>query len=167
MDLHELLINPGSKVDFRKELDTDRLDLPAVTAYIDPPVGEGVITNNAGALMLHGTIRARLRCICDRCAAEFEKDVNIPLEIPLASELEDEEDPDYFLLSGDDLDIDDLLETCYILDANMQFICRDDCKGLCSRCGANLNDGPCACKKESDPRLAVLEQLLDNKDKTT
>ena len=35
------------------------------------------------------------------------------------------------------------------------------CKGLCERCGANLNDGPCGCKATADPRLAVLEQLLD------
>ena len=35
---------------------------------------------------------------------------------------------------------------------------------FCPRCGANLNDGPCGCKPEKDPRLAVLEQLLDDKD---
>ena len=36
--------------------------------------------------------------------------------------------------------------------------------GLCEHCGKNLNDGPCGCPKEIDPRMAVLEQLLDNKD---
>ena len=38
-----------------------------------------------------------------------------------------------------------------------------DCAGLCDRCGANLNLGPCRCQKPRDPRMAVLEQLLDNK----
>jgi uncharacterized protein len=42
-----------------------------------------------------------------------------------------------------------------------KFLCREDCKGLCARCGKNLNLGPCGCGKEIDPRFAVLEQLLD------
>ena len=49
----------------------------------------------------------------------------------------------------------------FILDMDMKFLCREDCKGLCSTCGKNLNLGPCGCRKEIDPRFAVLEQLLD------
>ena len=166
INLHELILKPGSSLPFRKELSLERLDFPAVTAYEVPPVGEGVIVNNAGALTLQGTIRAEMRCLCDRCAKEFRAEKEIPLEVPLAAELEDEENPDYFLLNGDELDIDDLLETAFILDMDSQMLCREDCKGLCPRCGADLNEGPCGCKKESDPRLAVLEQLLDDIDQT-
>ena len=166
INLHELIQKPGSSLPFRKELSLERLDFPAVTDYDVPPSGEGVIVNNAGALTLRGTIRAGMRCVCDRCAREFHADVEIPLEAALAAELEDEENPDYFLLNGDELDIDDLLETAFILSMEPQMLCREDCKGLCPRCGADLNNGPCGCKKESDPRLAVLEQLLDNTDQT-
>ena len=60
--------------------------------------------------------------------------------------------------------IRDVLETSFILNTDSLFLCRDDCKGLCPRCGADLNEGPCGCKPEKDPRLAVLEQLLDNKE---
>lgn len=163
MNLHELLLNPGSRLPFRCELSTDRLDFPAVLAYTAAPVGEGFIVNNAGALTLRGTLSASLRCVCDRCAAEFDREVSYPLDIPLASELQDEENPDYFLLDGDELDLEELLETVFILNMDTRFLCRDDCKGLCSRCGENLNEGPCGCRTESDPRLAVLEQLLDDK----
>ena len=163
MNLHELLLNPGSRLPFRCELSTDRLDFPAVLAYTAAPVGEGFIVNNAGALTLRGTLSAAMRCVCDRCAAEFDREVSYPLDIPLASELQDEENPDYFLLEGDELDLEELLETVFILNMDTRFLCRDDCKGLCSRCGKNLNEGPCDCRTESDPRLAVLEQLLDDK----
>lgn len=163
MNLHELLLNPGSRLPFRCELSTDRLDFPAVLAYTAAPVGEGFIVNNAGALTLRGTLSVSLRCVCDRCAAEFDREVSYPLDIPLASELQDEENPDYFLLDGDELDLEELLETVFILNMDTRFLCRDDCKGLCSRCGKNLNEGPCGCRTESDPRLAVLEQLLDDK----
>lgn len=163
MNLHELLLNPGSRLPFRCELSTDRLDFPAVLSYTAAPVGEGFIVNNAGALTLRGTLSAAMRCVCDRCAAEFDREVSYPLDIPLASELQDEENPDYFLLEGDELDLEELLETVFILNMDTRFLCRDDCKGLCSRCGKNLNEGPCDCRAESDPRLAVLEQLLDDK----
>ncbi|NLH02379.1 MAG: DUF177 domain-containing protein, partial [Clostridiales bacterium] len=62
------------------------------------------------------------------------------------------------------LDLSDLLETCFILSMESKFLCRENCEGLCPSCGKNLNDGPCGCKKEIDPRLAVLGQLLDKKD---
>lgn len=163
MNLHELLLNPGSRLPFRCELSTDRLDFPAVLSYTAAPVGEGFIVNNAGALTLRGTLSAAVRCVCDRCAAEFDRNVCYPLDIPLASELQDEENPDYFLLNGDELDLEELLETVFILNMDTRFLCREDCRGLCSRCGKNLNEGPCDCRTESDPRLAVLEQLLDDK----
>ena len=111
MNLHELLLNPGSRLPFRCELSTDRLDFPAVLSYTAAPVGEGFIVNNAGALTLRGTLSAAMRCVCDRCAAEFDREVSYPLDVPLASELQDGENPDYFLLEGDELDLEELLET--------------------------------------------------------
>jgi uncharacterized protein len=163
MNLREILLNSDSRLPFRCELSTDRLDFPAVLSYTAAPVGEGYIVNDAGALTLRGTLSATMRCMCDRCTAEFEKKFVYPLEVPIATELQDEENPDYFLLDGDELDLDELLETVFILNMDTRFLCREDCKGLCSRCGKNLNEGPCSCKAELDPRLAVLEQLLDDK----
>ncbi len=161
IDLRELIRNPGRTLSFRRELSADRLDFPQVLSYEEGPVGEGVITNDAGALTVRGSVHAAMRCVCDRCAKEFGLAVDFPLEVPLAAAPEDEENPDYFLLDGDELDIDDLLETGFILSMDPQILCREDCRGLCPRCGADLNDGPCGCRAETDPRLAVLEQLLE------
>ena len=52
----------------------------------------------------------------------------------------------------------------------VRFLCKDDCKGLCSKCGQNLNRGECSCnKKEIDPRLApfakILEQMKNEENK--
>ena len=44
----------------------------------------------------------------------------------------------------------------------VRFLCREDCKGLCQRCGKNLNEGACDCtEREIDPRLAPLQRILD------
>ena len=46
----------------------------------------------------------------------------------------------------------------------MAVLCREDCKGLCPKCGANLNRGECGCsRREIDPRLAVLQRILEDK----
>ena len=92
--LRELIRNPGRTLPFAWELSTERLDFPQLVRFDAPPAGEGVITNEAGALTLRGELRADMRCVCDRCTSEFDMRLRLPLEVPLATELEDEEDPD-------------------------------------------------------------------------
>ena len=161
LDLRELIANPVVRKPFRLELEEDRLDFPAVKAYLDPPLAEGVITNEAGILHLRGTITADMLCICDRCGQEFESTKETAVDAVLVGEEEDHDNPGIFPLQGTEVDAQDVLTTCFILDMETRFLCREDCKGLCARCGRNLNLGPCGCGKEIDPRFAVLEQLLD------
>ena len=162
LDLRELIVNPAVRLPFRLELEEDRLDFPAVKEYLRPPVAEGVITNEADVLHLRGKIIADMLCICDRCGQEFERSKITPVDVVLADAAEGEDiDSDTFPLQGTEVDAQDVLSTCLILDMEMRFLCREDCKGLCARCGRNLNLGPCNCGKEIDPRFAVLEQLLD------
>ena len=161
LDLRELIANPVVRKPFRLELEEDRLDFPAVKAYLDPPLAEGVITNEAGILHLRGTITADMLCICDRCGQEFESTKETAVDVVLVGDEEDHDNPGVFPLQGTEVDAQDVLTTCFILDMETRFLCREDCKGLCARCGRNLNLGPCGCGKEIDPRFAVLEQLLD------
>ena len=45
-------------------------------------------------------------------------------------------------------------------------VCSPDCKGLCPQCGANLNKGPCGCRKDTkDPRFDILRKMLDDNNK--
>ncbi len=162
LDLHEIIEMPGESVSFSCELGTDRFDFPSVVEFISPPYAEGRVVNSAGALQLLGEIKTRMLCVCDRCGEQFEMEKTTALDVPLAAELVDEENPDIFLIEGDKLDLDEVLGTCFILDMDSKFLCREDCRGLCERCGANLNLGPCSCGPEIDPRMAVLGQLLDN-----
>ena len=164
LNLCEIIEMPGSSLPFSCELDTDRLSDQAIISFVSAPLATGIICNSAGVLTLTGTIKADMVCICDRCSVEFRCERDIPLDVRLAADLSDEDDPDVFPLEGNWLDLSDVLETCFILNSDTKFLCKEDCAGLCSKCGKNLNDGPCGCKKEIDPRLAVLGQLLDKKD---
>ena len=164
MNLHELLLNPGSRLPFRCELSTDRLDFPAVLSYTAAPVGEGFIVNNAGALTLRGTLSAAMRCVCDRCMEEFDSPKTAAFSCILAEEKQDQENDDIVLLDHDEVDLADLASTAFILDMDTKTLCSEDCKGLCPGCGVNLNREACRCKKQVDPRLAKLAQLLAQDD---
>lgn len=164
INLSNIIEMPGGSVPFSCQLDTERLSTAFIAEFVTPPTGEGVISNNAGILTLKGVISSDLMRICDRCGTVYPSRLELPIELTLAADPKDDEDPDLFPLEDDWLDLSDALETCFILGLEVKSLCREDCAGLCSRCGKDLNDGPCGCGKEIDPRLAVLQQLLDTKD---
>jgi len=160
LNLREIIEVPGGSVPFACELETEGLDFPSIKEYKGKPRAEGRVFNEAGVLRMEGTLRAEMRCVCDRCGSEFESEKLTQLNATIVEE-ESEENPELFALDGDEVDLDEILSTLFILDMETKFLCREDCKGLCSTCGKNLNLGPCACRKQIDPRFAVLEQLLD------
>lgn len=161
LDLHEIIEIPGGSVPFECDVEADNLDFESVKEYKAKPHAIGRVYNEAGVLHLTGTVTADMTCICDRCGAEFESTKITELDAIIVED-NSEEDPELFVLDGDEIDLDEILSTCFILDMETKFLCAEDCKGLCDRCGKNLNLGPCGCRKQIDPRFAVLEQLLDN-----
>ena len=160
LDLREIIEMPGGSVPFHCELETEGLDFPSIRQYKLPPVADGLVYNEAGVLHLEGTVTAELRCVCDRCGAEFDSVKETPLDATIVEE-DAGEDPELFVLDGDEIDLTEIVSTLLVLDMETKFLCKEDCKGLCSACGRNLNLGPCGCRKQKDPRFAVLEQLLD------
>jgi len=160
LDLHEIIEIPGGSVPFECDLDTDVLDFASIKEYTSKPHAVGEVYNEAGVLTLAGEIVADMVCVCDRCGDEFESTKVTELYATIVEEANDD-NPELFVLEGDDVDLSEILSTCFILDMETKFLCKEDCKGLCSTCGKNLNLGPCECRKQLDPRFAVLEQLLD------
>ena len=48
-----------------------------------------------------------------------------------------------------------------LMNMPMKILCREDCKGICNRCGANLNEGTCHCEEEpKDPRMAAILDIF-------
>lgn len=160
LDLRKIIDAPGAEVSFDFELDASDLSFPQVAGYKGNPRAIGRVFNEAGILRVEGSVEAEMLCICDRCGGEFESSKVTEVDAVLATE-ESEDNPDLFIIEGDAIDISELVLTCFILDMETKFLCSEDCKGLCPGCGKNLNLGPCGCRKQPDPRFAVLEQLLD------
>lgn len=160
LDLREIIEVPGKSIVFDRDIRSDNLVFDSVRSFITPLHAKGRVSNEAGVLHLRGVASADLLCICDRCGEDFESEKIMQMEAVIAEE-DNPGDPEFFALHDDGIDLDEIVSTCFILDMETKFLCREDCKGICPGCGVNLNKGTCRCKKQIDPRFAVLEQLLD------
>ena len=163
LGLSKIIETPGASVPFSTSVDLRDLCYGVSYPVSEPVVAEGLVRNTAGVLMMTGSVRTTIHGTCDRCAAEFDRDIDFPIDVVLVTEFANEENEDewVFPLEGDSADLDDIVRTVFVLNLDSKLLCKEDCKGLCHRCGKNLNDGPCNCQKELDPRFAALKQLLE------
>ncbi|MBR5479582.1 MAG: DUF177 domain-containing protein [Clostridia bacterium] len=122
----------------------------------------GDIKNRAGYLILNMTMEAEIVTVCDRCLDSIARMHTVEFEAVLADSIEGEEDDGIIVCENDEFVPDELAASTFILEMPTKNLCREDCKGLCPKCGTNLNESDCSCtKKEIDPRLSKLLELLD------
>ena len=162
LDLRNIIHVPEASKPFRFQMDLSDLEFYGNHLITRPVQIEGSVTNHAGALILEGTASSLLDLSCDRCGKEFSREKVVELNCLLATELEDEEHDEIYLIEGNEVDLEEVAGTAFILAMDTKNLCSDNCKGLCAKCGADLNNGPCGCRPEVDPRLAALAQLLDD-----
>ena len=160
LDLREIIHSPDARKPFQFQLDLSQLEFYGRKPITRPVLAEGCVTNHAGALVLEGTVRSVLDLVCDRCGKAFSREKAVKLDSLLAQTLEDESSDEIILLDGTELDLDHVVTEAFVLAMDTKNLCSDDCKGLCPKCGADLNQGPCQCRPETDPRWAALSQLL-------
>ena len=161
LDLRDIINIPGASIAFDYEPDLSETAFGSVKG-VKQARAVGSIRNGAGVLLFSAEVDAVLECTCARCVKDFDNPVHLKIEATLSDGEQDEDDPDKFFLQGDIVDVDEIITTDFVLNMDQRIFCREDCQGLCEKCGADLNEGPCACKLEIDPRLAVLGQFLEN-----
>lgn len=134
------------------------------------PVEVNVELTNTGGRFLHvsGTVEATLKGTCHRCLKDFEQEIKVKLEenyIP-SSEIDSEqhqelEKEELTVVKGEELDLREKVIENLLLALPMKVLCRPDCKGICPKCGRNLNEESCNCSQEEvDPRLQILGKLF-------
>ncbi len=106
-----------------------------------------------------GTARAPLAGECVRCLDEFEDDLDTSFEQLYAypdQREDDEDDEETLQMEGDLIDLEPVLRDAVVLALPLKPVCREDCPGLCSECGARLADDPDHHHEVADPRWATL-----------
>jgi uncharacterized protein len=116
----------------------------------------------SGRYYWSGRIEGTVAGTCRRCltatSAPVREDVHF---IFVETDDAEAEDPDVFALppGAHEVDLRAAIREQWLLSATPFAVCREDCKGLCPRCGADLNSSSCACEPEVDSRWETLRKL--------
>jgi uncharacterized protein len=166
---------PDQGLEISEELPREWLDnIPEFSddagTHIEGPIKvNGRIRKEEDNLRLDGRVSASLVTFCTRCGDDMKYDLAGDFELTLirgrppapGQEVElAPEDLDKTYYDGAQVDLAPVFKEEVAVQAPMQPLCKPDCKGLCNRCGTNLNNEKCGCEEEGgDPRLAVLRKL--------
>ena len=162
------------KIDLRKLAYSDTIpfsgtaDLSDETLYgakpfQSPVTYSGTVTNQLDVLRLTGEVKTTYHTCCARCLKPLQIPLSADVDVVLSRNAADEgEEEEVFHIEGNEFEAEDIFVPALILQVDMIYLCRQDCKGLCPSCGCNLNESVCSCgSKQADQRMAVLAKLLE------
>ena len=148
------------------------------TTLLEPVTGELSLVGTGRTVSLTGRVRTTVRLVCGACLLPFAQS----LESAIHEAFEAVREPapqtgtargeaalgadDFVVPIGPDeiVDLTEIVRQHLLLTLPIAPRCRDDCRGLCPTCGADLNAGHCACPRDSvDPRLEVLREWPGNR----
>ncbi len=129
------------------------------------PLNLTITNTGKRVLELRGEGSVTVAIPCDRCLEEVRTNIPFVFERKLDMKLSDEERvndlDESSYLTGMDLDVDRMVYLEVLMSWPLKVLCREDCKGLCSSCGKNLNEGSCDCEEEpKDPRMAAIRDIF-------
>ncbi|MDA8441315.1 MAG: DUF177 domain-containing protein [Peptococcaceae bacterium] len=140
--------------------------------FTQPVEVEVRATNLANSLLLQGQIQTEVKLVCSRCLEPFNLavTVNFAEELCHAADLtsymadhpEAQEEENYQVFASDEFDIRPMVSEQIVLALPMKPLCREECEGLCPKCGCDWNKAKCACDlQQGDPRLAGLADFFN------
>ena len=145
LDVKRIINTPGVRIPYDFTEDFSDVDFGGVCPAVRPVSVVGQAENIAGMLRLQFDLTTTLSAVCDRCGAPFDLPYKVPFECLLAEELEEDDNDDILLLDNGTADLSELARETFILNMPSKTLCREDCRGLCSGCGVNLNYEKCRC----------------------
>ncbi len=162
IDLESIFNVEGLSVQLDYDLDLSGEELEGVYPFRTPVHVKGAVSNETGIVEINAVASFDFTIPCSRCAAEYTETMEVDVCHTLVRSVNNEDNDDLMQVTDLRFDVDPLVTEDIFLALPFKFLCSEDCKGLCVKCGKNLNDGPCSCKSDTDPRWDALLQLLDN-----
>lgn len=146
-----------------EELSNEDLGLSATINVVGKINLNALIDNFEDSFRVKLKINANVLETCDKCLVEFQTKFEESGEQIYQIGQGDFTDDDIEILPENvkEIDVSNLINEVFLINRPIQKICKEDCKGLCSMCGINLNETTCSCADSSiDPRLEKLKSLI-------
>ncbi len=131
--------------------------------FSEPVSFNGKLANSGGVLKLEGHLKTEYVVKCYRCLKEIPDTLNIPIREEFLKHGMDPDDECY-TYEGSFIELDRVLKDNIILSLPMKQVCSKECRGLCPKCGANLNETVCDCREEEpvNPNMEALKNFFNN-----
>ena len=162
LDISRILKSPGDSMNFdgNTELSSDIFKNERIEDVSLVSV-KGIVKNISGVVVLEANGSFSYSVPCDRCGEMLTKSLDFEITENFVKESDDEITTDALTLTGDTVDLKDIAERVAFANLPLKNLCREDCKGLCLKCGANLNYSPCECKDDEwNPQFESLKGLI-------
>lgn len=161
LDVEMLKRAPGDFIRLELLEELPPFELHGEMLEFSAPVKASLVASNTGStIVVEGSVSGKINLTCDLCLEPFDYFFEVPVNESYAQAPE-HGGAEVVLYSGDVIDITPEVIKAIILSLPMKFICVEDCRGLCLKCGCNLNKIQCDCvTEEIDPRLSVLQALF-------
>ena len=159
----DLLGRPGEYRDIRVEAPIEGISNPLARLGEHPVRAELRAESVIEGILVTGRAASNTAVRCARCLAGFTSELGVEMcELFVAPGHETGPDEDSYRVVGTEIALEPMLRDALALALPIHPLCRDDCKGLCARCGADLNQGPCGCvEDDTDPRWAGLDVVRE------
>lgn len=163
IDLKPLFSGDKPSISLNYSFDFSDAEFGGEKPFKEPVALAGKIESRAEVVTISAITTAVYFGSCDRCGCEIKKTYNVEINRDIVVAAHSEDNDELIVAPDMQIDLSELVFSELVLNLPMKHLCKDGCLGICQKCGKNLNEGCCECSNdEIDPRLAALQELLNN-----
>ncbi len=163
VNLSNIFTRDENEKQLNLEFDFSGENISYDATFRQPVKADLLLKKGNSEIFIKLTVQATAKCSCARCLKLFEKEISFSQEFIVTPATLTDPDNEIPVNSSNILDVKQLVLQELSLETPTLFLCKEDCQGLCPKCGRPKEEN-CGCQseKEIDPRLLILKQLLDN-----
>ncbi len=167
IELLEYISRENKEMQKEVHIEADSFQLSADNLPITKksPLGLHIQNSDGHKLLIEAKGEVEIQVVCDRCLTEVPVEIKLDFSKEFVIEdqklvFDDLDDAEY--IEGQILDTDRLVYDEILVNWPMKVLCKDDCKGICNKCGINLNLQDCTCDRTVvDPRMAAIQDIFN------
>ena len=165
IDVSEILKLDGASLDIEYDGPVEDEEINSIADDLisfGPVSFKGKMVNVGGVLKLEGSLKADYTAVCYRCRRKTERHMKLGIKEDFINASENPDDEAY-TYEGKYIDLSRVLKDNIILNLPMKQVCKPECKGLCPKCGTDLNEKECDCREDYiNPHMEVLKNFFNN-----
>ena len=166
LNVSDALKNPGQSFPFNADCEIEEMEIFGDSVLLTDVTCKGTMVGGIDTVGFEGEADATVTTRCARCRDEIVRPLHAQVDA-VYSRVPDPEDPDLYSFEAYTVDLTDAIRDALVLELPMRFLCSEDCKGLCPKCGTNLNTGTCTCQEgvdDSNPFAALRSIVVNNEE---